>query len=110
MLPSRSGCSSTTTSPDHGIGTSGRHARLLRQFNEDIFKRHVLTDVEVVVGGKVFKSHRAVLVCFSPALKRKLLTADGKPIARRVRMPTIFKFIYSRVSLQRSLPIANFSL
>ncbi|GFV57654.1 BTB domain-containing protein [Trichonephila clavipes] len=64
-------------------GPSSRHARLLRQFNEDIFKRHVLTDVELVVEGKLFKCHRALLVCFSPALKRKLLGSDGKPITKK---------------------------
>ncbi|GIY38410.1 uncharacterized protein CDAR_367631 [Caerostris darwini] len=90
MSSNRSGCSSEVTSSRSQIpAASSRHARLLRQFNEDIFKRHVLTDVEVVVEDQVFKSHRAVLICFSPSLKRKLISEDGKPIARRVCVPRI---------------------
>ncbi|GFT19240.1 BTB domain-containing protein [Nephila pilipes] len=84
ILSNRSRCSSVSTTSSQHPGASSRHARLLRQFNEDIFKRHVLTDVDLVVEGKVFKCHRAVLVCFSPALKRKLLGPDGKPITKKV--------------------------
>ncbi|PRD30934.1 UNVERIFIED_CONTAM: hypothetical protein NCL1_24909 [Trichonephila clavipes] len=83
-LHNKSRGSSMSTTSSQLPGPSSRHARLLRQFNEDIFKRHVLTDVELVVEGKLFKCHRALLVCFSPALKRKLLGSDGKPITKKV--------------------------
>ncbi|GFR14441.1 actin-binding protein IPP [Trichonephila clavata] len=88
-LHNKSRGSSMSTTSSQLPGPSSRHARLLRQFNEDIFKRHVLTDVELIVDGKVFKCHRALLVCFSPALKRKLLGSDGKPITKKIHVPKV---------------------
>lgn len=73
-----SSCATTTAS-------QRRHTQVLMEFNQEMFKRNVLTDVECVVEGQVFRAHRALLVCFSPYLKRKLLTEDGKPIAKKVR-------------------------
>lgn len=64
--------------------TQSRHTQLLMQFNEDIFKQNVLTDIECVVEGQIFKAHRALLVCFSPYLKKKLISSDGKPLANKV--------------------------
>ncbi|XP_054720046.1 kelch repeat and BTB domain-containing protein 12-like [Uloborus diversus] len=66
-----------------------KHAQTLMHFNENIFKRNVLTDVECVVDGQVFRAHRAVLICFSPYLKRKLVSVDGKPISTQVKIPRI---------------------
>ncbi|KAG8187977.1 hypothetical protein JTE90_025745 [Oedothorax gibbosus] len=85
--------SSTISSTDSrtGLMASYRHARQLLQFNEDLYRQHVLTDVRLVVDGKSVRGHRAVLVCFSPYLRRKLIDTDGKSIVNRVFIPKVGK-------------------
>ncbi|XP_035208275.1 kelch repeat and BTB domain-containing protein 2-like [Stegodyphus dumicola] len=89
MHKNKSSTSLPTISSSMRQGASNKHAQMLKQFNEDIFKRNVLTDVEVFVKGKVFRSHRSLLICFSPYLRQKLISSEGRPITNKVEIPLI---------------------
>lgn len=78
-------CPSSSETVDSSYPTRlQRHAERLMQFNKEIFQRDVLTDVECVVQGQIFKAHRSLLICFSPYLKKKLINAEGKPTCNKV--------------------------